>query len=217
MSEDQFQVWVHHQMRSVTGKRLGNQDEDSLQQCDELFQEWGQYRQRVDQHEDALREIVQAQRVVRQQLLTALSALNRGAEAVDQPIPEVARFQPVKKASLVGQRSSVPAPSSAPIVGVLAPNLCQHVITFRFAGGRGSQPVGSSGAEIYIALGDERPLDDAFRFAAWATRSPHLLQFSESDAGRTAHYRLRWINAKGETGPWSEIASAVIPVKAELV
>jgi len=37
-----------------------------------------------------------------------------------------------------------------------------------------------------------------------ATRQP------VADAGKTAHYMLRWESARGETGPWSETASATI-------
>ena len=31
------------------------------------------------------------------------------------------------------------------------------------------------------------------------------------DGGKLAHYLLRWVNTKGETGPWGQVASATIP------
>lgn len=217
MSADQFQDWVQTQMTSATSNRIQDHNPNSLQQCDAMLEEWGQHRQQVDECEVALRDSKHAQLGLRQQLMAALRKLRGPDKAIAQRPPEVARFQPTRKRSVPSSRSAVPAPSSAPIVQVLAPALGQHVITFGYTGRRGSQPSGSSGAEIYIALGEDAPVSDSqFRFAAWATRSPHLMQFSEKDAGQTAHYRLRWINAKGETGPWSEIVSAVIPEMAEL-
>jgi hypothetical protein len=29
-----------------------------------------------------------------------------------------------------------------------------------------------------------------------------------SEGGKQAHYMLRWVNMRGETGPWSETARA---------
>ena len=38
----------------------------------------------------------------------------------------------------------------------------------------------------------------------------YLAEFAGADGGKNAHYMLRWINAKGEKGPWSETASGTI-------
>jgi hypothetical protein len=37
-----------------------------------------------------------------------------------------------------------------------------------------------------------------------------LASFGGTDAGKTAHYLLRWVNPTGEKGPWSETATATI-------
>ena len=34
--------------------------------------------------------------------------------------------------------------------------------------------------------------------------------FDGADGGKQAHYMLRWVNTRGETGPWSETATARI-------
>ena len=34
--------------------------------------------------------------------------------------------------------------------------------------------------------------------------------FDGADGGKQAHYMLRWVNTRGETGPWSETATATI-------
>lgn len=156
-------------------------------------------------------------------------ALSLKASAETSQTPASKRSLPMKSDESVTLRSgrlarstssqgiSVPTPGTAPSVSVLTPGGCQHVIVFAHSGPRGSRPAGSSGAEIYIAVGKKRPESlTAFRFAAWATRSPHTLSFANEDAGRTAHYLLRWINAKGECGPWSEMVSAVIPQAIEV-
>lgn len=218
MSGEQFQVWAQSQIKTVAGNRLQYQDPNSLQQCDDMLQEWGQHQEQVNHHERALRETTQAQQGLRTRFMEAIANLT-GSSTSQQHQPQTTpRFQPPRKRSASSNRSSVPTPLTAPVVNVVAPHPGQHVITFQFSGPRGSQPAGSSGAEIYIAFGEECPTTDSgFRFAAWATRSPHVMRFNEKDAGRMAHYRLRWINAKGETGPWSIAASAVIPAVSELV
>lgn len=36
-----------------------------------------------------------------------------------------------------------------------------------------------------------------------ATRTPPLIELTQTDGGRTAHSVARWLNAKGQPGPWS--------------
>ena len=40
----------------------------------------------------------------------------------------------------------------------------------------------------------------------WPLRVRHL----RVGANKVAHYKLRWVNTRGEKGPWSETASATI-------
>ena len=47
-------------------------------------------------------------------------------------------------------------------------------------------------------------------FVALDTASPYLLVHEASDAGKLAHYLLRWVNTRSEPGPWSETISATI-------
>ncbi|NUQ10425.1 MAG: hypothetical protein HUU24_15360, partial [Phycisphaerae bacterium] len=42
------------------------------------------------------------------------------------------------------------------------------------------------------------------------TRTPYLATFDGADGGKPAHYMLRWINTKGQPGPWSETATATV-------
>jgi hypothetical protein len=47
-------------------------------------------------------------------------------------------------------------------------------------------------------------------FVALDTSTPYLLEHDAADAGKLAHYLLRWVNTRSETGPWSETVSATI-------
>jgi hypothetical protein len=44
-----------------------------------------------------------------------------------------------------------------------------------------------------------------------ATRTPHILEFTEEERGKTVYVAICWQNEKGEKGPWSEIESAIVP------
>jgi len=40
--------------------------------------------------------------------------------------------------------------------------------------------------------------------------TPYLAEWTGTEAGKTAHYRARWLKTDGSRGPWSETASATI-------
>ena len=44
-----------------------------------------------------------------------------------------------------------------------------------------------------------------------ASRTPHTLNFDETQRGKTVYIAAAWQNERGNTGAWSEIQSAVIP------
>src|ERR1035437_5980154 len=64
-------------------------------------------------------------------------------------------------------------------------------------------------------LGQSRQsaLTDISQLAYVATDSgtPYLAEYTGAQAGQMACYWLRWINTRGEKGPWSEPVSATIP------
>ncbi len=55
---------------------------------------------------------------------------------------------------------------------------------------------------------DYIPRPDAF--VALDTRTAYTLDFAGADAGKNAHYLLRWVNPTGEEGRWSDTATATI-------
>ena len=63
-----------------------------------------------------------------------------------------------------------------------------------------------------MAVANVAPTDPKpFRFVKLATRSPEVVTFEAADGGKTNNYLIRGVNTKGETGPWSVVASATIP------
>jgi len=75
-----------------------------------------------------------------------------------------------------------------------------------------AKPAGYDGAVLDWGIFDAPPPDpDALTSHTMASRTPHTLQFTEEERGRTVYIALRWQNERGNTGPWSDIKSTVIP------
>ncbi len=108
------------------------------------------------------------------------------------------------------------APTSRPVVNVDTSQRLQHTLHFADEASPTSKakPAGVMGAEVWVkvaAVGQPPPADPAeLTFLALDTRTPYLASFAGADAGKTAHYMLRWVSTTGEKGPWSETASATI-------
>jgi hypothetical protein len=70
------------------------------------------------------------------------------------------------------------------------------------------------GCEIRVkvsAVGEPAPTDSSqVQFLAMDTATPYVAKYPGADAGKTAHYMLRWVNTCGDKGPWSETVSATI-------
>ena len=56
-----------------------------------------------------------------------------------------------------------------------------------------------------LAAFDAPPVDPDtdLTFLGLDTRTPYLAEYGGADGGKPAHYMARWVNAKGEKGPWS--------------
>ncbi len=110
-------------------------------------------------------------------------------------------------------RTPAAQPSSRPIVSIDTSERLQHSVTFFDAETPTSRakPDGVMGAEIWLATGATPPDSLAqLHFAALATRSPHVIEHLAENAGALAHYWVRWVSTRGETGPWSETVSATV-------
>jgi hypothetical protein len=75
-----------------------------------------------------------------------------------------------------------------------------------------AKPYGCLGAVVYYAVLATPPTKpESLTRTVLATRTPHKLEFTEEERGKTVYIALRWQNEKGQLGPWSEILSAIIP------
>jgi hypothetical protein len=74
------------------------------------------------------------------------------------------------------------------------------------------KPAHVIGFEIWRRVGgDTEPAYEDMQLVELATRSPHTLEYASTDRGKTVWYAVRWVNTRGEKGPWSEIVMAIIP------
>ena len=75
-----------------------------------------------------------------------------------------------------------------------------------------AKPKGYDGAVLVWDLAETPPKrpGDLSRHAL-ASRTPYTLSFDETERGKTMYAALCWQNAKGETGPWSEMQSTIVP------
>ncbi len=104
-------------------------------------------------------------------------------------------------------------PTTRPLVTVDTGQRLRHVIAFvdELTPTRKAKPAGVMGAELWVKIGDPAPVDPGeLGFLAVDTRTPYTADFAGGDANKVAHYMLRWVNTRGEKGPWSETASATI-------
>ena len=110
-------------------------------------------------------------------------------------------------------RTRAPVPASRPLVEVDTGSRLQHTIRWRDETSATSRakPRGVKGAEIWYFIGPTPPSDpEKCKFAALDSATPHLMEHDPADAGKLCHYLLRWVNSRGEAGPWSETVSATI-------
>jgi hypothetical protein len=110
-------------------------------------------------------------------------------------------------------RSATASPTTRPLVTVDSSQRLRHVIAFvdEATPTKKAKPAGVMGAEIWVKIGDPVPINPSeLSFLSVDTRTPYSADFDGADGGKTAHYMLRWTNARGEQGPWSETASATI-------
>jgi len=166
----------------------------------------------------AAQAAARAATVAKRQARTALERAARDLAQYSQTYPVIT--DPIR--AMMGlsitdpSRTPAASPTSAPLLSITQPDRLTH--TLRLADEhtptRTARPPGIRGAEIWLALtppGAPLPTDPAaFRFLTLSTRPRHRTSFLLADQGLTAAYMLRWVNTRGEPGPWSGIATATV-------
>jgi hypothetical protein len=75
-----------------------------------------------------------------------------------------------------------------------------------------AKPLGYDGAVIIWDVLDTPPASPAdLTLHTMASKTPHALEFDETERGRTVYIAAAWQNERGLIGQWSEIQNAVIP------
>jgi len=119
--------------------------------------------------------------------------------------------------------SPVPAPTSRPLALVESGQRLMHNLRLvdESTPTRRARPAGVLGAEVWVKLVDaDQPADSpilaslgnpaTFGFLTMTTKPTFRADFKPGEGGKTAVYMARWINTRGEKGPWSEIATATV-------
>lgn len=107
----------------------------------------------------------------------------------------------------------VPAPADAPALALHRMGTGVHELRARRSGESTSsaKPYGVASLMVYRAVGEgaARGVEEA-QFLTLVTRARFTSTFERAQRGQTATYFARWINTKGEPGPWSNAMSAAI-------
>lgn len=110
--------------------------------------------------------------------------------------------------------SPIPTPVTHPILGIAPTG--PAIIVRRFADqltpDSRAKPAGAAfllvASKVSVtAITDPEELTDT----DIVTRAPNYKTFSAGDRGKTVYTAAKWVNAKGEEGPWSAIASTIVP------
>ena len=86
----------------------------------------------------------------------------------------------------------------------------RHDIRLQDQSGAKAKPFGVIGAEIWCKIGTAPAGPADCTFLATTTKSTHQAEYSDADGGKSVYYISRWINSRGEKGPWSETVAASI-------
>lgn len=110
-------------------------------------------------------------------------------------------------------RTPVGVIGTRPVLEVVFDERLTHKIIFRDeTKSRRAKPPGAIGIELWTyAQGNQtEPTFWDFGFLRLMTRSGGTVSYPDDHAKRTAHYMARWVNTRGEVGPWSEIVKSTI-------
>jgi hypothetical protein len=107
----------------------------------------------------------------------------------------------------------IPVPSTRPEVSLAVADIREIVVNFHDMGSSSkARPYGVVGAVLAYSMLDAQPTSiDQLTRTTLATKTPHILEFTEEDRGKTVYIAACWQNERGEKGHFSEIANAIIP------
>jgi len=151
------------------------------------------------------------------QAATATKTTSRSAYLVGlKEFLNVAKASGTAKANMellgVPKMTEAP-PATVPLAKIDTSKRLTHTLSWSDAGNgtHKRRPKGVMGAEIWVKLGDTAPGNEKdCAFLAVDSASPYVASYEPTDAGKIAHYMLRWRMNDGTLGTWGETVSATI-------
>lgn len=110
-------------------------------------------------------------------------------------------------------KTAASVPTTKPVGQVDTGQRLQHTISFvdELTPASRAKPQGVVGCEIWMKLDGPPPTGpEDLSYVAMDTRTPYVMEFEGADGGKTAYYMLRWLNTRGDRGPWSQTISGTI-------
>ena len=107
----------------------------------------------------------------------------------------------------------VPANATTPVGSVDTSKRLRHTISWTEATTPDNKrrPRGAMGAEIFVKIDGAPPTDvSECTYLATDSATPYVAEYPGTDAGKMAHYMLRWRMRDGSTRAWGETVSATI-------
>lgn len=114
-----------------------------------------------------------------------------------------------------GTRTASPFPSTYPLAIVDFSVRMQHTLRLSDSATplRKAKPTGIIGCEVWVKIGGEAPKDASeLSYTAICTGNYYVAKYDGNQAGLTVYYWLRWVNTRGERGPWSHTISSMIVI-----
>jgi hypothetical protein len=110
-------------------------------------------------------------------------------------------------------RTPIGRPETAPVFSIVIKGIRRVTLPFHDEGSeRRAIPYGMSGAVVSWKVSDAPVTNpELLDRAELATRSPHVLHFTEEDRGKTVSIAMRWQTKSGACGDFGEAESAIIP------
>jgi hypothetical protein len=112
-----------------------------------------------------------------------------------------------------GTRTPVPVPTTSPVGTVDFSVRQQHTLRYydEASAHSNAKPDGVHGCEIYMKVDGDAPKDASeLSYVGTCTAAPYTVKFDGTKSGKTVYYWLRWVNTRGECGPWSITLSAMV-------
>ena len=112
-----------------------------------------------------------------------------------------------------GTHTPTPVPTTSPIGTIDFSVRQQHTMHYydEASAHSNAKPVGVHGCEIYMKVDGDAPKDASeLTYVGTCTAAPYMIKFDGAKAGKMVYYWLRWVNTRGECGPWSTTVSGMV-------